>query len=191
LVELPLVAVAQGWISYPVPFALHYLAAFGPMLAAVIVAGLLEGRSVVKLLLKKLFQPVPSAWLFFAVGFSLLLFIIALVLNRVITGIWSDLRLLGEVDYLPYLGFPAALVVWLITFGLGEEVGWRGYALPRLQKRYSALTATFILGVLWTFWHFPAFFYRDTYMAMGFLMGLPLLFFSILAASVVFTWLYI
>lgn len=190
LVELPLVAVARGWTSYPVPFALHYLAAFGPMLAAFIVVGLFEGRRGINLILKKLVQRVHLTWLLFAVGSPLLLFVIALLLNRVTTGVWSDLRLLGEVDYLPYLGVPAALVLWLITFGLGEEVGWRGYALPRLQKRYSALTATFVLGGLWTFWHLPAFFYRDTYMEMGFLTGLPMLLFSILAASVVFTWLY-
>jgi membrane protease YdiL (CAAX protease family) len=98
--------------------------------------------------------------------------------------------LLGEVDYLPYLGIVGAFILWLLTFGLGEELGWRGYALPRLQKRRSALTATLILGVAWAFWHLPAFFYKDTYVAMGLMAGLPLLLISILAASIVFTWLY-
>ena len=83
-----------------------------------------------------------------------------------------------------------AFLLWLLTFGVGEEIGWRGYALPRLQKNHNALTATLILGAVWAFWHLPAFFYRETYMAMGVAAGLPLLFMSILAASIVFTWIY-
>jgi uncharacterized protein len=83
-----------------------------------------------------------------------------------------------------------AFLLWLLTFGLGEEIGWRGYALPRLQAHHNALTATLILGVVWTFWHVPAFFYKDTYMAMGLFAGLPLLLISVIAASIVFTWLY-
>jgi membrane protease YdiL (CAAX protease family) len=73
---------------------------------------------------------------------------------------------------------------------LGEEIGWRGFALPRLQQHYSALTATLILGVVWACWHLPAFFYRDTYVAMGFIGGFPILLLSIIAASIIFTWLY-
>jgi membrane protease YdiL (CAAX protease family) len=48
-------------------------------------------------------------------------------------------------------------VVFLLVFfqaGLAEEIGWRGYALPGLQQRYSALTASLILGIIWALWHF-------------------------------------
>lgn len=128
------------------------------------------------------------------VPFSILspigLFGVAVLVGYVRSGTWPDLSLLGEVDYLPYLGIFGALLLWLLTFGLDEEIGWRGYALPHLQMHHNALTATFILGIVWTFWHLPAFFYKDTYMAMGLLIGLPLLLISILAASIVLTWLY-
>ncbi|MDZ7336120.1 MAG: CPBP family intramembrane metalloprotease [candidate division KSB1 bacterium] len=74
--------------------------------------------------------------------------------------------------------------LWLLTYGIGEETGWRGYALPRLQKNHSALSATVILWVFWALWHLSAFFYLyDPTIVIGFLLG-------VLAGAIVFTWLY-
>jgi membrane protease YdiL (CAAX protease family) len=58
---------------------------------------------------------------------------------------------------------PYELPVWLLfatfpVFALLEEIGWRGYALPRLQRRHSPLVASIILGILWASWHLPTFF---------------------------------
>ncbi|MEO8685917.1 MAG: CPBP family intramembrane glutamic endopeptidase, partial [Devosia sp.] len=61
------------------------------------------------------------------------------------------------------LGF---LIYNIVTFGIGEEAGWRGFALPRLQARFSALTATAILFVIWACWHLPLFAYRPGYLGM-------------------------
>jgi membrane protease YdiL (CAAX protease family) len=190
-IEIPLAASAQGWFSIPVPFALHYLAAFGPMLAALIVTAITEGSQGIHQLLVGLSNwRVGIRWFLFSTLSPIALFGAAVLVEYARNGTWPDLSLLGEVDYLPYLGIFGTSLLWLLTFGLGEEIGWRGYALPHLQARHNALTATFVLGVFWTLWHLPAFFYKDTYMAMGLLAGLPLLLISILAASIVFTWLY-
>jgi membrane protease YdiL (CAAX protease family) len=90
---------------------------------------------------------------------------------------------LGQLNFLPDLGL-AALPFWIVTFGIGEETGWRGYALPRLQRRRSALSATIILWFLWTLWHLPLFFYTyDSAVLPGFLPGL-------FAGAIIFTWLY-
>jgi membrane protease YdiL (CAAX protease family) len=63
-------------------------------------------------------------------------------------------------------------------------VGWRGYALPRLQKDRTALSATIILAVLWALWHLPQFFYLfDPAIAIGWVIGL-------FAGAIVFTWLF-
>jgi uncharacterized protein len=190
-VELPLSASAQGWIQTPVPMTLHYLAAFGPILSALILTAVIEGRHGIRRLLAGLFEwRVGLGWVLFSTLAPVALFLLAVFVEYATPGKWTDLALLGEVDYLPYLGFIGAFLLWLLTFGVGEEVGWRGFALPRLQKGHTALSATLILGIVWALWHLPAFFYKDTYVAMGLLPGLPVLLLSILAASIVFTWLY-
>jgi membrane protease YdiL (CAAX protease family) len=66
----------------------------------------------------------------------------------------------------------------------GEEIGWRGYALPRLQAKYNALTATLILGVVWGLWHLPKFLSHFNPIAFAWFMV------HILAFAVILTWLY-
>ena len=78
----------------------------------------------------------------------------------------------------------------LVFYGFGEEVGWRGFALPRLQTgRRSALTAALILGLFWAAWHIPLFSF-----AMGFesmeLVVIPAWAFSMVTGSVLLAWIY-
>jgi membrane protease YdiL (CAAX protease family) len=71
--------------------------------------------------------------------------------------------------------------------GVGEEVGWRGYALPRLQRRVGALGASVLIGVLWAGWHIPAWFAPGSGQD---LLSFPVFVISTTAASVVLTWMY-
>jgi len=108
--------------------------------------------------------------------------VVGLILN-IATDNKVTLSALGQVHFLPSLGI-GALFLWIFTFGIGEEVGWHGYALPHLQKDHSAIKATLILAVLWALWHLPQFFYLfDPSMAVGWAVGL-------LAGAIVFTWLF-
>ncbi|HSJ55147.1 MAG TPA: CPBP family intramembrane glutamic endopeptidase, partial [Anaerolineae bacterium] len=131
---------------------------------------------------------VGWGWAVFAVGSPVALAFIGVLVTAIVQRVWPDLRLFGQVNYLPYLGW-WVLPLWLITFGFGEEIGWRGFALPRLQKSRSASSATLILGLMWVVWHVPAFFYLTTYQNMPWFM-LPGLMFGILCGAVLFTWLY-
>jgi membrane protease YdiL (CAAX protease family) len=189
-IQIPLALSMRGLIDTQIPVVIHYLGAFGPLIAAFIVIALTEGRAGIRALTSRWLKwRVELRYYAFAVLAPIAFFTLAVLINRIVSGEWSDLALLGDADYLRYLSPFGALLLWLLTYGLGEETGWRGYALPHLQSKYSAASATLILAVLWAFWHLPAFFYRDTYVQMG-LLGFPVFLVSITFATMVFTWLY-
>jgi membrane protease YdiL (CAAX protease family) len=181
-IGIPL-AITARWNQQPLPFSIHYLIAYGPMLSALIMTWLTDGLDGLKELLARIlkWRVQPVWWL---VAFSPLgLFAVFAIMKRFIQGEWMDFGLLGQVNFLPNLGL-GALFLWIFTFGLGEEIGWRGYALPRLQKNRSSLSATLILSAFWAIWHLPQFFYLfDVTILLGWLFGL-------LAGAIVFTWLY-
>jgi membrane protease YdiL (CAAX protease family) len=182
-IEIPLALRARGLIELPIPFAMHYLAAYGPMLAAILASGLIDGRAGLRALAKRVFKwRVHPGWLMVALA-PLLLYAGVAIVMRLGLGHWPDASALGQIDFLPNLG-AGALLLWIATFGLGEEVGWRGYALPRLQRGRSALGATVILWSMWALWHLPMFFYLyQVTILPGFLLGL-------LSGAITFTWLY-
>lgn len=80
---------------------------------------------------------------------------------------------------------PQVIVILLIS--LGEEFGWRGFALPRLQKRFSALNASLVLGLVWGFWHFPGYL-----VGTGVPLGMPFVVFLlwVILATILITWVY-
>jgi len=206
-IEIPLALKTRGVTLVNIPSSLHYLAGYGPMVAALLMTGVTTGKSGLKDLIRRLtkFRVKPIWWL---IAFSPLgIFLVASIVQSsqlhwrlykpnepglaylgglaywVLNGQWNDLLTLGWVDFLPGLGL-AALPMWLLTFGVGEETGWRGYALPRLQKGRSPLSATIILWAFWAFWHAPMFLYSYELSTLpGFLVGL-------LAGAITFTWLY-
>ncbi len=83
------------------------------------------------------------------------------------------------------LGFLAGQ---LILGPLGEELGWRGFALPRLLRRFSPLVASLILGISWGVWHLPSFFVSSLSQSS---LAIPVFLFAALCMSIVVTWLYL
>ena len=71
---------------------------------------------------------------------------------------------------------------------LGEELGWRGFALPRMLERWRPLTASLILGLIWGIWHLPAFFIAGLPQNH---MALPVFFLGTISLSVADTWLFL
>jgi membrane protease YdiL (CAAX protease family) len=90
-----------------------------------------------------------------------LLAIPAAVIARSTDGRWPALRSLSESDRLSNNRWALALLLPSLAYGVGEEIGWRGFALPRLQARLDALPAGIVLGLIWVVWHAPFFLYRE------------------------------
>lgn len=86
---------------------------------------------------------------------------------RATSGQWPDLEEFGQTDKLPGLPWPAVALVWAVSFGVGEEAGWRGWLLPRLAHQISVFWAALIVAGVWIAWHGPAFFFNPTFMSMG------------------------
>jgi CAAX protease family protein len=188
IIAVPLALQAQGVLPERLPWSLHYLTAFGPAAAALLIARLLREQGAAAERAEP--RSVASGIFWWTVGFGspLLLFVLARVAARLAgqtTPTWTSL---GQVNFLPDLG-AAAWGLWFLTSGVGEELGWRGFALPRLQRTHSAMTSTLYLAIGWAGWHLPAFFYVPSYTAIG-LRILPGFFLGVLAGAIVLTWLY-
>jgi membrane protease YdiL (CAAX protease family) len=105
------------------------------------------------------------------------------------TGVWLNFQKTGLNKEFPQFNLPVLFIYNLVFFGFGEETGWRGFALPRLQTRFSALKATLVLTLFWALWHWPLFLYRPGYASMG-PGGAAGWLLSLLTGSVLLTWLY-
>jgi membrane protease YdiL (CAAX protease family) len=131
---------------------------------------------------------VPARWWLVAVSPALFLLV-------ALAGLWVTGRGLPAVagfarfSGTPLLGLVGVFLMITLVGSLGEEVGWRGYALPQLQRRFSPLTATAILAPLWFCWHLPQFFVIQSYREFG-----PAdyvgMFLGLSCGAVVLTWLY-
>ena len=153
-------------------------------------AALIGGTAGVSQLLERMAgYGVRKKWVLISIRLPFLLFILAVLLEGVLNGNWIDLRLLGHSPKLPTYGLLSILIIEIVAFGYGEETGWRGYALPRIQSKYSALVSALLLTLPWAFWHLPTFFYNENMMTMG-VGGTIGWFLSLLTGSLILTWLF-
>jgi CAAX protease family protein len=189
LIAVPIALSKHDLMPWKIPQEWHFFAQIGPMLAAFVTTWIIAGRPGVRELGRRMMSwGAGWRWLIVAIVSPVALFLLSASVARIIDGEWVNLRDLGRVDGLPYLGV-LVVPLWILTNGVGEEVGWRGFFLPHLQQRHSALVATLILSVFWAFWHLPAFFYRESYQEMG-LAGAPGFFMGLFSGAILLTWLY-
>jgi membrane protease YdiL (CAAX protease family) len=165
----------------------HFPALIAPGLAAVIVTAWVSGSTGVADLAGRVGRwRFPLRW--WVVALSPLAFLaIALVISE-LAGEAPELEGFGRYSGVASLGI-GGVVVFALLNGFGEEIGWRGFALPVLQRRHGALRATMIIAAAWALWHLPLFLLLDSYRgfgpftAIGFTIGIA-------AGSVVLTWIY-
>jgi membrane protease YdiL (CAAX protease family) len=161
--------------------AVFLLGVFSPALVAVALTYRAEGRAAVQSLLNRIFKwDVSWRWYLFALAFIPVVKLLVAVVYRIMTGAWPRF---GETPWYLMAG-AIAVSTWAQA---GEEVGWRGYALPRLSKHFGLGPASIILGTIWASWHLPLFFFfsGDT---RG--QSFPLYLLQVTALSVALAWLY-
>jgi uncharacterized protein len=125
------------------------LGSWMPNLTAVIMTGVLTGRKGIRQLLGKFFAYRIAARWYLAALFPFALAFAAAGLYRLAGGTAPGNMGLSLV-------FWASLIILnLLQGATGEEIGWRGFALPRLQETHGSVNGSLILGLLWSFWHMP------------------------------------
>lgn len=133
---------------------LGLLGALGPALSAIIVTYFIEGKNGVKLLLKKVVQwrTKKLYWLIALYFWWVVASVLALILN--LSSVENvSLNIVFAIINIPVILFVLQSPVLIGMFG--EELGWRGFALPNLLKRYNPIISSLIIALFWLFWHAP------------------------------------
>jgi uncharacterized protein len=186
---LPLYGHIFGLTNLPVlPFQ-HGLGGLGPLTASVLTTWMFFKKAGLKNLLIKCLQVKPLIYLIVALFSPLALTFLAFAIDYSIAKTPIDLSGILRTKEFPQFNILTFFIYNLIFFGFGEEVGWRGFALPRLQSKSNALTSSILLTGFWALWHLPLFFYRPGYLTMGW-AGIFGWIFSLLTGSILLTWLY-
>lgn len=163
----------------------------GPSLSAYIMGRITEGEDGGRNMKKRL-RMIKAGWTWYA-------FILLGIPLVMMFGICILPEAMGSFKGFP-AGFPLKYIIYfvIIFFGggpLGEEIGWRGFALPRMQARFGPLRATLLLGVLWTFWHLPHFLTTAQRGGPGsnwsiLYINLPIFMLLVMSITIIMTWVF-
>ena len=188
---IPLVASAHGLLAGGNAFSyFHLLGSLGPMLAALIVTGIVGGAVGLRELGARMVKwRVGLIWWALALFGPAALYGLSAVLLRLFSGAWPNMSQFGQTEEYPQLGLILFWIANIAFYGFGEETGWRGFALPRLQHTHSALVASLILSVFWALWHVPLFLSLPNLMNMGIGGTIGWVLF-IVTGSILLTWMY-
>lgn len=167
----------------------HYPALLGPAIAAVVVTAWTAGRPGLRDLGARLLRwHVPLRWWLMALS-PLGLLAVALPAMALTGEVLPAAAGFGLFSGTPAIGAAGVAALVVVVNALGEETGWRGYALPQLQRLLAPLPATLVLAVVWFAWHLPYFWLLDTYRHFAPPMY-AVMFLGLACGAVVLTWVY-
>lgn len=191
-VWLPIIASHRGWMGIEIPAGLATLGIFGPAIAALLLRVATAGRSGLRS-----FWGAASRWrigrrwwvvtLLFPPGFIGGVYAVYLFFGGDIQTA-TTVAMLQEAGPLAVIIVPVMVVV-TIVLAFGEEAEWRGYLLPVLQSRLSALSASLVVGVVWFLWHIPLR-YLPGQQTGGEAFPIVLFGATVILSSILYTWLY-
>lgn len=188
-VELWRAAASHGWTNTYPPELLAIFVGWGFVVATLLLTGLADGRAGLRELGRRLVRwRVSWYWYLVALAGFAVVDAAAVGLAALWRGAAPDF---GDVYARTLFGADNNIWVFVLPFLLfdavanGEELGWRGYALPRLLRRHGALVASLLLGCVWALWHLPKFLVvGGTHEGFGWFL------LDVLAKAVLFTWLF-
>ena len=164
--------------------ALFFLGGFGPSLAAISVVAVAAGPIGLRAwLLRCLTWRGSPGWLVLAFLSPLAVLTLAAAAHMALGGSVPPSPAASHVGL--YIG--NFFLVFLVGGPLGEEFGWRGFALPVMQERLVWRSASLVLGAVWGVWHLPLFFISESAQNSG---SMAAFFVLIVATSVFYAWLY-
>jgi len=179
----------SGSASILGPDKVGSFARWAPGIAAIIISAFLAGKHGIGDLFRPLkIWKVPFSWYLFVLLFQPALFFVSK---------WIDLSLLGksyevitplstlDIDA-PFIFIAISVIISAIPGAFMEELGWRGFALPRLQKQNNALIASIILGLIWGFWHIPSIIYLEGTDVFNMVLAVV----NTIAVTILFTWIF-
>ena len=186
----PIDLASSGILPIQFPYVVYLFLGWGFVFAAVIMTWLTLGKDAMVTLLKRfLIWRVNWKWYLTAILLLPALQFSSVLLTAWLTGVPADYAnpMIRKVVPLsaPLLVLAALWIIFEVLTN-GEEMGWRGYVLPRLQARYTPLVASLIVGVIWSVWKLPRFLGRGVYVGRSF-FWLTILF---MGEAVLYTWLY-
>lgn len=160
---------------------LIYAGVFAPAAVSLALTARLNGRHAMRTLLGQVVHlPQQARWYVFALGFFLAIKFAVALAQRVISGHWPHF---GDIPLLLLLlGIAVSTPVQA-----GEEIGWRGYALPRLANHVGLPLSAVLLGLIWACWHLPFFFIPGSDNAG---QSFPVYLLAVTSLSVAMAWLY-
>ena len=166
-----LIALARGKTTGPNPL--------GPFIAAIVVLGLSDGWRGIRALLARIVRGrIGLRWYAIVFGLPFVLCLIAVCLTNAF-GFHSALPASNA-----WRELPDRFIFIFLFIALGEEPGWRGFALPELQRRFSPFKASLILAFFWGVWHAPL-------LGNEFAWNIvPAFLVSVVGATLVQTWIF-
>jgi CAAX protease family protein len=168
---------------------LHLVGGLGPAVAGVLAVRHLDGPRGLRRVADRVWRwRVGLRWHMLAWGSPFVLLGAAVLFIRVVTADAQPVRFDRSEEF-PRLPMALYWAASLVAYGFGEELGWRGVLLPRLQARFGTLASTAIVSVVWAGWHLPLFWFAPGMSRMG---GAEVAgwYASLFTGSVLFTWLF-
>jgi membrane protease YdiL (CAAX protease family) len=162
-------------------YPIYLLGAFGPAIVAVALTAKAGGRAAVREFLGQMLRwRVRVRWYVFAISYMAGIKLMVALIYPLATGAWP------RIGHDPWHLILLAIVL-STPVQAGEEIGWRGYALPRLVARWDLARASIILGIIWACWHLPFFFIQGVDKSG---QSFPVYLLQVTALSVAAAWLY-